>query len=372
MNPSVNRYREASNMDRWNPSEDMETKIQDYLRERFGPETKLVDVQKLGKGIHGMAYRLEFRWRSDTKQLIMKGLFPSGFGHDHFSDRAQVLLLAHDNYNHLPRHIRAYDVVGEGEERLISLQGVQEFYILMDEASGRDYFQDLDRILKLSRFTREDRDNVQKLARLLVDIHGVKYEGENSRTLYRRRIRDLIGHGECIMGIIDSYNHVPFATDRELVEYASLCLPWWGKIRDRNERLCRVHGDYHPGNIWFEDDEVLLLDRSRGSWGEPADDVACLAVNYIYFALKERGCFDGPFAELFRLFLESYFTETEDRDMLELIQPFLAFRVLVLANPDFYPGDSDGVKRALLNFGASVLQVEKFDVESIPAYLGES
>jgi hypothetical protein len=349
--------------------EEMEAKIQDYLRARFGPETKLLEIEPLGKGIHGTAYRLKFRWRSDEKKLILKGLFPSGFGHDHFSDRAQVLLLAHTNYNQLPGHIQAYDVVGEGDEALISLQDAHEFYILMDEASGQDYFQDLNRIMKRGRFTREDRDRVQKLAYLLTEIHEVSYDGEDARTLYRRRIRDLIGHGECIMGIVDSYNAVPFASDNQLVEYVGRCLPWWGRIRDRSKRLCRVHGDYHPGNIWFQEDDILLLDRSRGTWGEPADDVGCLAMNYIYYALKERQSFDGPFAEFLRLFLDTYLEKTQDWDMLELIQPFLAFRVLVLANPEFYPGDPNEIKQALLTFGRSVLEVEKFQVESIPAYL---
>ena len=207
------------------------------------------------------------------------------------------------------------------------------------------------------------------LAHFLADIHAHKYSGQDAKILYRRRIRDLIGHGECVMGIIDAYEHVEFTTDQELIEYAEKCLPWWGRIRDKSERLSSVHGDYHPGNIRLQEADFVLLDRSRGSWGEPADDVSCLTVNYIHYAIKDRGTFEGPFAELFRLFLEAYLEKTNDDGFFEVTQPFFAFRVLVIANPRFYPDDTTETKRKLLNFGHSVLETEKFDTENISEYM---
>lgn len=347
----------------------LETKVQDYLRMRFGPETKLKGMTRLGKGIHGVAYLLEFRWRSQERRLIMKTLFPSGFGHDHFSDRAQVLLLAHANYNELPGHVQAFDVVAESPEGLTSLQDATEFYIFMEKASGRDYFSDLDAILKRGRALRKDRDRVEALAHLLANLHGLRYDGIESKTLYRRRIRDLVGHGECVMGIIDAYNSFPFTTDRELIDYAAKCVSWWGKIRNRSERLCQVHGDYHPGNIWFRADDIVLLDRSRGTWGEAADDVSCLGINYIYYALKDQGDFKGPFADLFRFFLDCYQEQAKDAHLMEVIQPFFAFRALVLANPEFYPGDPNEVKRALITFGDSVLGTDEFHTDHISEYM---
>ena len=171
------------------------------------------------------------------------------------------------------------------------------------------------------------------------------------------------------MGIIDAYDTVDFTTDGELVAYAGKCLNWWGKIRDKGERLCSVHGDYHPGNIRLQGDDFVLLDRSRGSWGEPADDVSCLSVNYIHYAVKDRGTFAGPFAELFRLFLKAYLEKTNDAGFFEVAQPFFAFRVLVIANPRFYPDDTTETKRKLLDFGFSVLETERFDTEKISEYM---
>lgn len=348
---------------------DIEAKVENYLKERFGPQTRLAALTPLGEGVHGTAYRVTFQTPHGQRRLIMKTLFHSRFGHDHYADRAQVLLLAQANYNEMPKHVRATDVVGEAPQRLISVRDAREFYIFMEEAEGASYFEDLEAILRRGRLTDADRQRARMLAEFIAEVHGNRYHGQDAGVLYRRRIRDLIGHGECIMGIIDAYEPVGFTTDAELVAYAQECLPWWGRLRDRSRRLCSVHGDFHPGNIRLRGDDFVLLDRSRGSWGEPADDVSCLGVNYIHYALKDRGTFDGPFAELFHLFLAAYLEKTGDDGFFEVAQPFFAFRVLVIANPRFYPDDPDPIRRKLLDFGFSVLAAERFEPRRIAAYL---
>jgi hypothetical protein len=345
------------------------TKIINYLKECFGKDINLMAIERLGEGIHGAGYLIKFRRYREEMRLIMKTLFPSEFGHDHFSDRAQVLLLANANYNEMPKHVKALDVVGEAPDRLISIKDTGEFYIFMEEAKGKPYFSDLNATLKRGKLTPLDIERARVLARFLADVHKVKYRERDAKILYRRRIRDLIGHGECIMGVIDTYDNVEFISEEELLEYAGKCLTWWGKIRNKSERLCRVHGDYHPGNIWFHVNDFKLLDRSRGSWGDPADDVSCLGVNFIYYAIKETGNFEGSFAELFRIFLKTYLEATKDDGFFQVAAPFFAFRILVLANPRFYPDDTAEVKRKLIDFGHSILDADRFEVEEISNYL---
>lgn len=348
---------------------DIDAKVERYLQERFGAKTRLISMEPLGEGVHGTAYRVTFEQPQGESRLIMKTLFHSRFGHDHYSDRAQVLLLAQANYNEMPKHVRATDVVGESPNGLISVKDAKEFYIFMEEAKGVSYFEDLHAILKRGRLEDRDRERARMLAHFIADVHAVGYSGSDAKTLYRRRIRDLIGHGECTMGIIDAYDTVDFVTDRELVAYAGESLKWWGKIRDRGERLCSVHGDFHPGNIRLDGKDFILLDRSRGSWGESADDVSCLTMNYIHYAVKGTGTFEGPFADLLRTFLDAYLEKTRDAGFFEVCQPFFAFRVLVVANPRFYPEDATETKRKLINFGFSVLAAERFQPERIPVYL---
>jgi hypothetical protein len=347
-------------------------KVADYLKKRFDPSARLISIDNVGSGLHGTAYRITFSISDKKKIIMMKTLFPSRFGHDHYADRAQVLLLANANYNEMPKHVKSMDIVGDSEGGLIPVGDAREFYIFMEEAEGEPYFSALDEILKRGNLTKNDKEMAAMLASFLASIHKVRYGGPDRDVLYRRRIRDLIGHGECIMGVIDGFDTDSFSSPEELTGYAASCIPWWGKIRDKSERLVSVHGDFHPGNIRITEDDFMLLDRSRGAWGEPADDVSCLSINYLRYAVKERGEFKGPFADLFGLFWDKYMAETGDRKIFSVVQPFFAFRALVISNPFFYADDSNEVRRRLLNFGQAVLEESEFRIDRIPYYLEAS
>lgn len=316
--------------------------------------------------MHGIGHSVRFSWKGVQKTIIIKTLFPQNFGHDYFSDRAQVLLLANKSYNLMPNHVRSIDVVGVGDE-LVSVGDCTEFFIVMEEAQGTTYFSDLDAILERGTLTQRDRDRCCQLADFLVSLHEEKKEDP---ILYTRKIRDTVGHGECIMGVLDTYPPVPFTTTEEMVEFVQLAVRWWGKIKGKSHRLCVVHGDYHPGNIWWHDQRLTLLDRSRGLYGEPADDVACLSINYIFYGLMmHEDSFKGPFAELFHLFLDRYFHHTKDHEMWELMAPFYAFRTTVICNPLFYPQVTDRTRRNLLNFALNLMEQETFSPDSITEYL---
>jgi hypothetical protein len=64
--------------------------------------------------------------------------------------------------------------------------------------------------------------------------------------------------------------------------------------------------------------------------------------------------------------MQYYLEKTKDNGFFGVTQPFFAFRVLVIANPKFYPDDTAETKRKLLNFGLSVLETERFDTKKFP------
>jgi aminoglycoside phosphotransferase (APT) family kinase protein len=50
-------------------------------------------------------------------------------------------------------------------------------------------------------------------------------------------------------------------------------ITWRLRLKSLTHRLRQVHGDFHPWNILFRSAaEFSLLDRSRGEYGDPADD----------------------------------------------------------------------------------------------------
>ncbi|TAJ28122.1 MAG: aminoglycoside phosphotransferase family protein, partial [Nitrospirae bacterium] len=242
------------------------------------------------------------------------------------------------------------------------------FFVLTDWADGATYHKDLERLGRTGRLQRGDRDRTGALARYAAQIHRVKRRHPD---LYRRRLRELIGHGECIMGLTDSYpRRFGFITEDLLRSIEESCNRWRWKLRSRAGRLSQVHGDFHPWNVLFRrGTDFSVLDRSRGEWGEPADDVTAMTINYLFFSLCRWGTLRGPFEVLFRRFWDDYETASGDHAITECAAPFFAFRGLVIASPLWYPKLSLSVRHSIFNFIRNVLAEKRFDPAAVNRYL---
>jgi hypothetical protein len=115
--------------------------------------------------------------------------------------------------------------------------------------------------------------------------------------------------------------------------------------------------------------DFTALDRSRGEWGEPADDVSTMTINYIFYSLQAIDQAYNPFERLFLLFWRNYLDKTGDEEMLSVVQPFYAWRSLVLASPLWYPHLSLDVRKRIFRFATRVLNSKKFDFEHLETYL---
>jgi len=334
-----------------------------YLNEKYGTAT-IKKIFPLGAGAHGEGFRVEFEAEGVDRTVIVKTLLGESFGHEYPADRAQVFIQAHTAYNLMQNHVKSIDVVGMGPQGLASLGAPEEYFIVMEEAPGKPYFEDLDRV-RGSGVTEEDRAKVEKLADFLAELHASKIENPS---LYRRKIRDTVGHGECLMGVFDTYPPTEFTSEIELVQITMKAVKWWGRIKDMGHRLSTVHGDFHPGNIYWEDENFTLLDRSRGLYGDPADDLSALAINFIFYDLQQTADFTGPYRELFDLFFERYLSWTHDDEVFQTIAPFFAFRAAVVANPMLYPDVDDKVRRKLFNFAQNILDTDVFDWKNVQVY----
>ena len=354
------------------PMELEQQKMSLYLSDVFRKPVRVETVKKLGTGVLGWAYLLDATVDGQPQSLVLKMAKGAGFGQDYPADRAATLIYANSVYNRLPRHVRSYDVGAITENgALKNLGDSKEFFILMEYVRGTEYAADLDRIAKRRNLLPIDEVRTDLLAKYVADIHAVK---SNQPELYIRRVRDLLGRGDCIAGIIDSYPQdertYSFTNNAEFEEIERKCVGWRWKLRRMTHRLSQVHGDLHPFNIiWQGPETFTLLDRSRGEWGEPADDVTALAINYIFWSLSAYGSLQGPFERLYRLFYERYLELTGDVALEEVVQPFYAFRALVIANPIFYPSITVENRRRLFNFINAVLESERFDPREVNSYL---
>jgi hypothetical protein len=355
--------------------------IEAYLTSLSGTRVRLLGMRRLDKGSaeapeevkgygYGVPLRVEYELEGGLRRCaVLHTVSPGPFGHEHMSDRAQELLWEHQAFNRLPRHVRSLDVAGVRREGdLVTLGDVEELCLLTDYVEGESYAQDLERIFHSGELTDLDLARADALCDYLAEIHSVRGTDPG---LYVRRIRELVGHGECIMGLIDSYPGNAIATPAILEEIERRCLKWRWRLKGLTHRLRQVHGDFHPWNILFaEGADFQVLDRSRGEFGDPADDVACLSMNYVFFSLQRSGRLEGSFETLFQRFWRRYLERSGDYEMLKVAASFFAFRCLVMAHPVWYPALPDTVRERLIAFTLNVLERDSFELDRVNTYCG--
>lgn len=351
------------------------SQVEAYLRSFFGPSVRVLKqsiLAKPGKGEekgygYGTPLLIEYEDKGGPQKAVLHTVKPGPFGHEHMSDRAQSLLWEHAAFNTLPKHVPSLDVGAfRAGGTTVSLGNVEEFFTLTKYGPGQPYAEDLERIRDTDVLSDNDIARADALCDYLSEIHAVRSVESG---LYVRRIRELVGHSECIMGLIDNYppESGPVLGPR-LAAIEKQCVEWRWRLKQRVHRLRQVHGDFHPWNILFDVNDFCLLDRSRGEWGDPADDVACLTMNYLFFSLQRSRRVEGHFERLFQRFWKRYLQATGDKEMLEVVAPFFVFRGLVMAHPVWYPNVGEEVRAMLFDFMESVLAEKSFDPEKVNVY----
>jgi hypothetical protein len=318
---------------------------------------------------YGEPALVRYRQGCKEKRCVLHTMGPNWFGHDRRSDRAALVLLAADTYGMVPRHTRvldvgAFDAAGE----LVSLAGEGEFYLITEYAEGTLYARDLRELEVRAEATARDLLRAEALASYLADLHTRPFGGPPE--LYHRAVRDLVGSGEGIFGIADSYPEDGPVPPARLAALERRAVDFRWKIRCRAHRLRRTHGDFHPYNILFRDGaDFTLLDASRGGCGDPADDLAALTINYVFGAVVYAGAWARGLGPVWEAFWSTYLAATSDREVLEVIPPFLAWRALVVASPVWYPALTPAMRDTLLGFAESTLDAGRLDPEDVARQL---
>jgi len=293
-------------------------------------------------------------------RLVFRTGAPGGFGHDRRSDRAADAILAFDRFGAIPRHVRALDVGAiDRSGALRSLASTDELYLLTEYAPGEVYASDLRAIARGGALEPRGERRLDALVDALLEIHRPAVGPSD----YRRAVRDVVGHGEGVFGVLDSYPEAtPAAAPARLHQLEQLCQAWRWRLRAFEHRGRRIHGDFHPFNLLFHGDaDLRLLDASRGCAGDPADDVTALAVNYVFFAVDAEGAWQRGLGDLWRRLWTGYARRSGDGELLLVAPLFLAWRLLVVCNPVFYPDLSPGGRDRLLGLAERALTAERFD-----------
>ncbi len=357
-------------------------KIQAYLRQSFGPTAKLTWLGEIGEGGsqgmkdfgYGKPLQIEFAVEGRQRSAVLSIMRGDKYGHQFYWDRAAILMFQYATSARMPKHAKPMGLgYFDMQDAMVGVLEPKEFFILNELLEGHDYYKDLERIGQ-SGVTDEDLNLTRSFASWLAEVHAEKFDNAD---LYLRRVRDLIGASECIFGLVDSYPY-PYEsfTPERFQALERRIVDWRWKLRKYSHRLSVVHGDFHPWNTLARRGrdglDFSVLDRSRGEFGEPADDVSTMSLNYVLYGLYgQTGTprLEGDFERLYTTFWEEYLARTGDEEILEVIAPFFVFRGLVIASPQWYPHHPEPVRQGLLRFLERVLEDERFDWRGINKYL---
>ncbi len=325
------------------------------------------ELKRMG---YGVPLLVRYLYAGSLRQVVFRTQAPNWFGHDRRSDRACLSLLAADTYSDQPRHIAVRDVGALRGPELVSLRATGELYLITDYVEGSLYANDLRAVDERGEATLLDLARARALAAHLADLHA-EPPPEAAPQIYTRAIRDLLGSGEGIFGIVDSYPD-DFVDRSLLRRIEELALAWrWRLGREEVHRLRRTHGDFHPYNLLFRELlDFTVLDASRGGAGDPADDLAAMSINYFFGGLRKPDAWAlGP-GQLWRAFFDEYTRRSGASSALDNMPPFLAWRSLVLASPAWYPDISAPVRHALLTRAIAWLE-RGFDPGTVDVALFE-
>ena len=181
-----------------------------YLAPVHGRPVSDVRVMPLGGGRqgdkgygYGIPLRVDYTLDGAPRRAVVETVRPGPFGHEHMADRAQSLLWAHGAFGRLPRHVASLDVGAvRASGELVPLGSAEELFMLAEFVDGAEYADDLLRLRAGGELRPLDLERVRRLVRLPGRDPPRRRTGSG---LYVRRIRELLGHGECIFGVEDSY-----------------------------------------------------------------------------------------------------------------------------------------------------------------------
>jgi len=363
-----------------------ESKLGEYVSKIFGQGTVVKSVEKLGEGMHGIGYAINIIENGKEKRYVLKTLREEAFGHEYAADRANVIIRALMDHNLLPNHVKVLDAGSiQTDGKLLSLGKPEEFFIIMEEAKGIIYWNDFDEIRDRGNLTEKDVQRIKILAKYLASMHNIGYGGNNSNNLYKKVVRDFVGHGELIMGLLDTFpDNLKFISRKEMIDIVKKSVELWDKIKGKNHRLVVVHSDFYPGNILFDGDKLVITDRSRFRYGEAANDIASFSINIINYSVLTYGDFRDPFKKLWEILFEEYPRCMNDKEMFKVAPLFFVFAALVCIHPVFYSAQwmkrhgfseesierIDENKKKMVNFAKSVAMEDEFDINKISSYLG--
>jgi hypothetical protein len=155
-----------------------------------------------------------------------------------------------------------------------------------------------------------------------------------------------------------------------LVAIERAFVAWRHRLAGHAARTTLVHGGAVPDMFVIGEDAALPIASARRGLGEPAEDVATLAVALLAEGVADRASWLDGYLPLWRALWSSYLTASGDYALLDVAPPFLAWRALAVASGLVTSPPTLRVASTLIDFSERWLDARTFDPDDVAAWLG--
>lgn len=350
-------------------------KLSSFLSKVLNKRIERVDLKPLGLGSHSYSYLVNIP--EINENIVLKFILgDGGWGHEYISDRLNLLSFQHIYGSNLSNSLNSYGIgIINSDDEIIFFDDVEEVFQVIDCFPKESLL--LTHYLSKS-FNSSNEKRIYKIiedsATWLAKLHStpIKINLSLSKDLYKRHIRNLVGHGEMVLGVLDQFpepNDNKFVNEKQLVKIEKLFIDWRYRLKYNSSRIKRIHGDFHSNNILvIPNEKLIFLDFSREAYGESADDVSCFIGFIIYISFLEHQSLIEPYLDLIKIFLSNYENSTLDSNLKSIIPPFLAYRLLAKCNPRLYKSLSDEIRKKIIDVTIRLLNEKQFEVNFLQQF----
>lgn len=309
------------------------------ISEKTGKKLVFNTIEKIGSGYHSDGFKVS---TEDNQSFFLKCIRINDIGFEFPERHISSLMVGHSMGKRAKNNPAPIGVIvsSEGKEVMLPeidhetrVYHVQEFI----PNKGISYSDILKKNSSKKAVDDEDRNQLEKIADILVDIHSIKYPSddiEKLKAVYDDGIRNMLTNPELSIMLLskfpNDYEVLNLEGQKELIALMYENIKSWV---GRYDRLTALHGDFWGTNIFIDAENTCrVVDFSRIPWGDPAIDAGWFITEYLWQYHQTGNTY---FKELADTWLGIYEKKSDDKELRKALPLVVGWLAIANISPVF-------------------------------------